>query len=313
MKKIVIIALTFILAAGNSFAQIKKGSTWMNGTAFFIAEDVGQEILFRGGTCHEGGWDFILKTTQTDGVYTLASAYEGFDFATIGKVGDTVKYVRDNYNAWTFLEVIHNGLISDILFRTEDESLFDFIITNEMATMNGEYVDEKGKKYMFDYSECILGSFVPQKTRFNFGTEYDSPANVLLVGDKIFMYEITLKGMKLYMATYDKESDLYEKGQLAANLTFVDKGEGRFPWTSKLLINGAMVRPYSKEALRIMRNEILARKGYRFNSADLKAHFGSKSWYSPVEDNSKINLSLGEQIAIEIIKSEENLPDSERY
>lgn len=41
----------------------------------------------------------------------------------------------------------------------------------------------------------------------------------------------------------------------------------------------------SPSELRIMRNEIFARYGYKFNSADLKEYFSSQKWYIPKYDN----------------------------
>lgn len=60
-----------------------------------------------------------------------------------------------------------------------------------------------------------------------------------------------------------------------------------------------------KVELRLMRNEILARHGYRFQSKDLKEYFGQQHWYKPGNNNAAIRLSLIEQINVELIKSEE--------
>jgi len=55
-----------------------------------------------------------------------------------------------------------------------------------------------------------------------------------------------------------------------------------------------------------MRNEIYARHGYVFSSADLKAHFAKMSWYKPLNDNSKVQLSQLEQLNVDLIKAWEN-------
>ncbi|RRD02887.1 YARHG domain-containing protein [Prevotella sp. OH937_COT-195] len=69
---------------------------------------------------------------------------------------------------------------------------------------------------------------------------------------------------------------------------------------------------FPKDALRIMRNTILARHGYRFKSPDLQEYFAEKKWYKPRMDNNSIRLSIIEQTNIEIIKAEEEMPDSQR-
>ena len=64
-----------------------------------------------------------------------------------------------------------------------------------------------------------------------------------------------------------------------------------------------------------MRNEILARHGYMVSSPDLVEYFGSRSWFSPRPSNDGVfdELSLVEQLNIELIKAEEAKPDDERY
>lgn len=314
MKKI-FITLALLLVCGGAFSQFKGNYMWMTGDLVFVMNGSEDNLTFMGGSCHEGGYRFALKPTETSGIYTLASLDEGSDYAAVGRAGDIVKYIHDSRNAWHFLEVIHNGLVSEIVFRynADDDDLYTKMTFDQMAQMNGEYVDEKGQKYLFDYGDCILGSLVPNKTSFKFGEEYETPSNIIVVGNNSFFYNITLTGMELYKATYDESSDYWDKGDLYARLKYIDKGEGRFPWTNMMMINRSMVRGFDKKTLRIMRNEILARHGYNFTSKDLKDYFSSKSWYLPVVDNSTIKLSLGEQAAVDIIKSEENTSDEDRY
>jgi hypothetical protein len=54
-----------------------------------------------------------------------------------------------------------------------------------------------------------------------------------------------------------------------------------------------------------MRNEIYARHGYVFNSADLKKYFGSQSWYKPINNNAAVKLSNIEALNVDILKSNE--------
>jgi len=52
-----------------------------------------------------------------------------------------------------------------------------------------------------------------------------------------------------------------------------------FPDSSERLLTDADIAGMSKQDLRIARNEIYARHGYIFGSADLKAYFSGCSWY----------------------------------
>lgn len=78
------------------------------------------------------------------------------------------------------------------------------------------------------------------------------------------------------------------------------------------LMNTHYLGRFSKPQLRLMRNEILARHGWKFQSKDLKDHFGSQPWYQPVADNSSIKLSIIEMTNIQLLKSEEAVSDENR-
>ena len=81
---------------------------------------------------------------------------------------------------------------------------------------------------------------------------------------------------------------------------------GRFSFASEMLLNTQTLRKYDKKTLRIMRNEIMARHGYRFQSKDLQEYFGKQSWYKPVASNNQVKLSFVEQLNVELIKQMEN-------
>lgn len=76
--------------------------------------------------------------------------------------------------------------------------------------------------------------------------------------------------------------------------------------TSNTLLNRHYLSKIpDKTELRLMRNEILARHGYRFKSKDLQEWFGNQFWYKPGNNNDAIKLNVIEQVNIELIKSEE--------
>ena len=81
---------------------------------------------------------------------------------------------------------------------------------------------------------------------------------------------------------------------------------------TSMLLNTTYLAQFSKSDLRLMRNEILARRGWKFQSKDLQEHFGKQKWYKPVADNNTIKLSIIEQTNVQLIKSEEAVPDEER-
>ena len=78
------------------------------------------------------------------------------------------------------------------------------------------------------------------------------------------------------------------------------------------LMNTAYLGRFSKPQLRLMRNEILARHGWKFQSKDLKEYFGKQPWYHPVDDNSSIKLNIIEMTNIQLLKSEEAVENENR-
>lgn len=60
------------------------------------------------------------------------------------------------------------------------------------------------------------------------------------------------------------------------------------------------------EELRILRNEIFARKGYIFKDAFLNDHFSKQDWYTPNKD-AQIDLTESEKERIATIKKAEAL------
>lgn len=66
-----------------------------------------------------------------------------------------------------------------------------------------------------------------------------------------------------------------------------------------------VLKTKTKEELRLIRNEIFARKGYVFKSEDLNTYFKAKTWYTP-NATIKVTLTDEEQSYIDKIKNIEN-------
>jgi len=93
--------------------------------------------------------------------------------------------------------------------------------------------------------------------------------------------------------TWDPQLSAVEK----ANVDLIERYEAGgpasggfiFPDSDRRLLTVADLRALSNDDLRIARNEIFARRGRYFESADLKARFERFSWYSPNTWNPKLN------------------------
>ncbi len=82
-----------------------------------------------------------------------------------------------------------------------------------------------------------------------------------------------------------------------ANVALLERAENAstatndfvFPDSDRRLLTAADLAGLSRPELRIAKNEIFARRGRYFDSADLKAHFARFSWYAPNTWNPKLN------------------------
>lgn len=68
----------------------------------------------------------------------------------------------------------------------------------------------------------------------------------------------------------------------------------------------------SVEELALLRNEIFARKGYKFSPSRYAQYFANQKWYVPISDNNQIKLSETESKNISTIKRLEQKEQSKR-
>ena len=81
-----------------------------------------------------------------------------------------------------------------------------------------------------------------------------------------------------------------------------ERGNGRFPEASIRLLIAADIDNLNKADLKIMRNEIYARHGYIFKTADMMDYFSGQSWYEPRFENVDNLLTAIEKSNITFIK-----------
>jgi len=83
-------------------------------------------------------------------------------------------------------------------------------------------------------------------------------------------------------------------------------GQGQYMHASKRLLSADDLDGMTKQELKIMRNEIFARYGYKFKTPDMQEHFASQSWYQPTVTDVSRRLTPIEKKNIEFIKSFED-------
>ena len=83
---------------------------------------------------------------------------------------------------------------------------------------------------------------------------------------------------------------------------------GRFPEASTRLLTRRDLVNRSQWELRVMRNEIFARHGYIFKSAEMYSYFNRQQWYSPRYDDISGRLSDIEARNVKLLRSSNRLP-----
>ncbi len=100
---------------------------------------------------------------------------------------------------------------------------------------------------------------------------------------------------------------LVEGGALAIPAGSAPSGVGGsgviIPDSSDRLLSADELGNYSALELRIARNEIFARNGFRFSDQSLRAHFSQFDWYRPTSDT--VELSATEKANVTLLKSAE--------
>jgi hypothetical protein len=79
----------------------------------------------------------------------------------------------------------------------------------------------------------------------------------------------------------------------------------RFVKISECLLTEDDIKGFSKQELRVLRNEIYARHGHIFKSKDLRNYFSAKDWYKPQYEDASDLLNTIEKKNIAFIKKHE--------
>lgn len=301
MKKTLFTLLAATMLAATAAAQNITNRTWTDGLGGWNCgkADNGNYQFVGGYT--DAGLDWELKGIGTD-KYKVVDAE--FNMSGNGCTVTRMKII-DGYDAENVVLVARNSknVITALLAELTDWNHDDQLL---LDMLDGIYTDSQGKQYNFARESLNGEKFEVQVSDGNMAQCFK------LKDGKIYWVEFTDKGIDLYNAVWDDDNPCgyYKQSTFYKSLTKKDQITeiltGQYPYTSMKLVLPASLEYFSKAQLRVMRNEIYARHGYVFSSADLKAHFAQMSWYKPLNDNSKVQLSELEQLNVDLIKAWEN-------
>jgi hypothetical protein len=300
-------------------AQINEGLHWYNGQITFTARNIeNKNVLMEAmdeGEEHEFVLRYVKEMNPNHQVYRTANGTH--DYVNLYGVGNTMRHKKAE------------GL--DVLCFYDDKNRLAAVISGEkewdaeklnksrwLSQYIGEYTTEEEN----EVEQCLVWTW--ESLSFN-GIIY--PYDIITFNGRVTGYiaikpvegstnelegtwEVvpTLKGFHLYAVNTETGNMPWEWQRTGVKYELVesDPNVGRFFYASTILLNDHQFSSFDKSTLRIMRNAILARHGYRFQSKDLQEYFANEPWYKPAASNDGIRLSFIEQLNVELIKQMED-------
>lgn len=326
---LLISSIASLCTAQNKLLQhFFDGTHWTDGNAHYYAQLRGDFVNMSGGTLHEGGCAFGLQCTDAQQLqFTLQEGYWNLDSPDEGSItfpcpkGSVVQTQTYGDNTYLLVQDQKGDPVYSFRLMHEDETLRDI----HTALFTDAWVGDYSVAYSA-LQECPVGtSCTVTPDNFSLGSilsgqyqimdEFESPTNVVRLDNGLYLrirpagQPTDLRfGLSLYGVNYSQEDDLYGDERL---LLVLDRKPGRgsrWPYTLAEVLLPAQITMHPRPELRLLRNEIYARHGYRFGSADLANYFRDEFWYQPDSDpdiNSKVRLTTIESVNVSLIRAAE--------
>ncbi len=277
-------------------SNIYSARTGDDGNVSFSAMSEGEEMGF-----------LLIPTPEAADNYRIADPI----FVAMNEYADHVeKVVYRQAGEWEVLCFYGaDGSLFEAMYWVSDEADSQELNINQwLPQICGEYTVAGGHTVKLEKDRAVIdGQNVMMKVE-TFNGEVMGVVSLEGQGPLkgSFKLEPTKEGLKVSEMVYDEDTFWYKPTGVEYRLVWKDNGTPRFDFTSGILLNGGLLR-YDKSLLRLMRNAILARHGYVFQTKDLKEYFNAQSWYQPAKDNADIQLSFIEQLNVDLIKAAEKL------
>ena len=312
MKRIAIIIL--ILSALTAGAQhIEQGSLWYNGALVYTATLNEQGNVILNSTVEGEELEFMLVPVKGEAdTYIIAEGPN--DAMMVEEVGHTVRLIQqEDLNIFCFYD--SKDTLYKLMTCTREEDNQRLNVETWMTMIRGDYTMADGTRVSIDWDKALVGgTYVPvEAMTFNGHTtgilRIDGEGTPL---NGCMEVEFVKGGLCLYPVGFDEYE--FPHRLLVDNITLTESNPtyGTYDYVCNTLLHGSELNYYDKPTLRLMRNAILARRGYVFQSKDLKEYFAKEPWYKPADSNDDIQLSLLERLNIELIKYRETTIDIEQ-
>ena len=310
-------AILFLVAA-TVFAQIDSRAHWYDGAITYTATHIEHNDV-RMFAMEEGTeLGFVLRYIKEENpnhqIYTISD--DNPDYINPYNIGTTARHQKsEGWEVLCFYD--HDNSLKSVMSK---ETQWDAQKLNEARWLNqimGFYISENENEteicLNFGWKTLNIGSTCYPYEIITFNGRILGFITVKPVEGELNelegTWEIvpTLEGLRLCSVKTDMDNAPWEWQRNGKEYNFIESNPdvGRFFYASSTLLNDKWFRHFDQKTLRIMRNAILARHGYRFQAKDLQKYFAKEPWYKPAASNEDIKLSFVEQLNIELIKHEE--------
>ncbi len=311
MRRIATILL--MLSVLTAWAQhIEQGSLWYNGALVYNATlQQGGKVLM--STTVEGeDIEFMLVPVKgSPDTYTISKGPN--DAMMVEEVGHTVRHImQEDLNILCFYD--SEDKLYKLMDRTIEEDNQKLNVDNWMTLVRGDYTMADGTRVSIDWNKALVGgTYVPIEAQ-TFNGHVTGILNIDGEGTPLngcMEVQFIRDGLCLYPVGYDEFGWPHRLLVDSITLTKSSPIYGNYDYVCATLLHGSELNYFDKPTLRLMRNFILARRGYVFQSKDLNEYFSKQPWYQPADSNDEIRLFLIEQLNIELIKYREATFDNE--
>ena len=305
MKQIAI-SLILLNAITLQAQHIESGSRWYDGAIIYDATQLPGGKVVMNATVEGEEIEFML-VPEPNKQDTYRTAQGPNDGDMPWEDGVKVKHFQqEGLNTLCLYDT--SGSLFRLLSKTDEEDNKNLNEQHWMKIVRGTYSMQDGTRVTIDRDKANVGGcYIPvEPVTFN-GLptgliRFDGEGTPLSGAMEV---KYTIDGLKLYAVDFDEFGIWHRLPGEGIMLTECDPNSGHFDFANNTLLYGNELYDFDKTMLRLMRNSILARHGYVFQSKDLQEYFGNEPWYHPTDNNDDINLSFKERLNIEIIKNQE--------
>lgn len=311
MKRIAIIIL--LLSALTAGAQyIEQGSLWYNGALIYGATQLdGGKVLLR-ATAEGEDIEFMLVPVKGEaGTYSITQGPN--DAMMVEEEGHTVRLIQqEDLNILCFYD--SKDALYKLMTCTREDDTQKLNVENWMTLIRGDYTMADGTRVTIDWNKALVGGTYVSIEAKTFDGLITGILSIDGEGTPLngnMEVQFIKGGLCLYPVGYDDFEFPHRLLVDSIPLTSSNSNYGCYDYVCNTLLHGSELNYYDKPTLRLMRNFILARRGYVFQSKDLKEYFEKQPWYRPADSNDDVQLSLLERLNIELIKYREATYDNE--